>query len=275
MRSILVLTILLTYISINAKITPSFLRSPLEKINFGVLVLNDKYQIYRSGKLGESGLIQLEKHLREKGLPFPKTIIHLNSRGFSWWIDHYALDEFQMQNRYGYTFFHPYKMDYRTYLDGQNPYKPHTIIDYWTPLSQKSLQLLQIRAVENPTAEGGIDSLKRVLALILDPSRQPVLFHCDGGRHRTGMVALLIRSIQGGEWTDRPRFLIDSGALATQKRKVTTAQLEYFMHNPDYPRENNLLFVDKFTQEDPDFQQMIIQFHSDLEEQNASRSLFQ
>ncbi len=50
-------------------------------------------------------------------------------------------------------------------------------------------------------ADGKIDaqSIARALALITQPEHWPVLLHCDGGRHRTGIVTAALRHAQG--WT--------------------------------------------------------------------------
>ena len=64
-----------------------------DSLNFGVLVHNQTYTIYRSTKLGESGLDELKKYLSKKALPFPKTIVYMNSAGYSFPYS-FALEEY-------------------------------------------------------------------------------------------------------------------------------------------------------------------------------------
>jgi tyrosine-protein phosphatase SIW14 len=48
-------------------------------------------------------------------------------------------------------------------------------------------------------ADGAIDTraIQRALRLVMDPALWPVLLHCDGGRHRTGIVTAALRRSQG------------------------------------------------------------------------------
>ena len=41
------------------------------------------------------------------------------------------------------------------------------------------------------------EELRRILRIILDPHNQPVLIHCNKGKHRTGTVVGCLRKIRG------------------------------------------------------------------------------
>src|SRR5579884_819048 len=53
-----------------------------DELQFGVLVNNPYYRIYRSGGLGKSGSEVLKKHLKEHDLQAPTQIIYMNSYGY-------------------------------------------------------------------------------------------------------------------------------------------------------------------------------------------------
>lgn len=189
--------------------------------NFGVLAAKDPYFIYRSCELGKAGLSELKQHLVNAGLPFPKTIIYMNAEGYALPL-YYAIDEWKAQEQYGFKFYHPFG-SVRTYLDGQDPYHPTDVIDKFRYLGMVGRRYFNLGDGE---ITGGIEQLFTILNLIVDPENQPVLFHCMGGFHRTGIVAMLIRVLQGMAWKD----LIQ----------------EYHHFNPLFPREKNIDFVERF-----------------------------
>ena len=199
---------------------------------------NSKFQIYRSGALGKRGLRKVKSYLQKRSMLFPKTIIYMNKAGYKFPF-YYALDEYHLQKKYGFKFYHSFGL-LRTYLDGRDPYHPETDIDKKNPLGRRARRIFPIR---DDGLDGGTDSLKRILSLILDPDNQPVLFHCQGGRHRTGMIAMLIRYLQGGWW------------LTGEKKKrygitLNPAQFEYYRFNHLMFRKSNIEFVEKFVQEE-------------------------
>jgi protein tyrosine/serine phosphatase len=51
----------------------------------------------------------------------------------------------------------------------------------------------------------GTDTIARFLALVNDPSNQPVYVHCMGGRHRTGVMTAIYR-MTGEGWTPSRAF---------------------------------------------------------------------
>lgn len=209
-----------------------------KRINFGVVLNNNTYTIYRSAALGKSGLKTLQKHLQKEKLPFPKTIVYMNKNGYKFPF-YFSLQEFfaERSKKYGtFKFYHPFGKE-RTYLDGHNPYYPEKDIDSKSILGRHARKYFELK---DDGVDGGIENLMRILNIVLNPSNQPVLFHCHGGKHRTGMVALIIRYLQGGWWTDdfyKKRWRMD----------LNPAQYEYYKYNKLLFRKDNLYFVEDFS----------------------------
>jgi protein-tyrosine phosphatase len=244
---------------------------PLEDLNFGVLIYNSYYKIYRSSGMGVDGLSLLKRHLETSELSLPTKIIHLNFFGFhrtlasSWManraytLDHlqrlwdfaktkigrvqeYALSDFasdqeyiskngnEEDNLFRFEFLHGGNSD--VYLAGSNPMveAPNPMVFYDGDRNEV------IR-------KGDKESVFQVLKEILT-SEGPVQFHCKGGLHRTGMVALLIRYLQGGRW-------MEGGLPEIKKNGVSNlAEYEYFLHNRRGFRKQNLKAMRTFVRED-------------------------
>ena len=88
-----------------------------------------------------------------------------------------------------------------------------------------------------------------VMGFILE-AKNTVLFHCVGGMHRTGMIALLLRFLQGGDWV-KP-FSKPIKVIIRKKKKFfievklkNKAELEYYLHNKYLFREKNIMSVNK------------------------------
>lgn len=180
--------------------------------NFGVVVKNKNYQIYRSAFLGKAGI----EYVSTKDIPFPKTIVYLNVGGFT-----FVNEEKALQRQYGYQFIH-------IYLDGHKP---------------------------------KIEDMYRVLDIILKPENQPVLFHCYGGRHRTGMVAMALRYLQGGEWVHgqkRRKFVFPR----MRSPELNPAEFEYAEFNTALFRFTNVQYIRSLSQ-DAGFQELV-RTHQDL-----------
>lgn len=231
-------------------------------INFDVVLKNDQHLIYRSAALGSLGLKYLNYHLKRHQLPFPKTIIYMNNAGYQDLIPlfgDFAIEEYEQQQKYGYRFYHSFDYDYRTYVDGMNPYEPGQDID-------KSRLILGPKAkrlfgqIKDDQADGGVDAFVRVLKVVLDKDNHPILFHCLGGRHRTGMIALAIRYLQGGEWIHGPKKWV---TYLGKKLHLNPAQYEYYLFNKDLLRTENFAFIEKFSQ-DPEFQILKEQYAGEL-----------
>jgi len=203
--------------------------------NFGLLVNNSHYQIYRSAALGRSGLSELESYLKKRGLPFPKTIIYMNHDGYKKTrlrSKLFALEELAESEKYGFEYYHSFRRDYSTYLDTYDPSNPKKNVNKRKYINE-ILPEMEIF--------GDMDAFYRVLDLVLG-GEQPVLFHCTGGHHRTGMVALAIRYLQGREWR--------GGKYPGPLRRpyLNKAQYEYYKHNLVQFQSKNLDFIEAWSQ---------------------------
>lgn len=233
-------------------------------LNFGLVKDNSTYKIYRSSYLSRSRLEKLASHLDKSDLEFPQTIIYMNKNGYGGWAsiwEEHAIQEYLESSNYGYTFFHSFGYDYRTYVDGENPYSPKGDIDKGRNVNSVAKKLFHYR--EDNKKDGGVDAFLRVMAVVLDPTRQPVLFHCKGGRHRTGMVGLMLRYIEGGDWVDGAKKL---AKISGKKIMINPAEYEYLLHAGSKARLNNVLFIRKFVKEEPIFQDWVERYRDYLRE---------
>ncbi len=215
-----------------------------ENFNFGQVVKNENFTLYRSGRLGKKGIDFLyQSYFKKNSLPLPKTVIYMNDEGYNdRFIDIYmtkgdplfAIDEFNLQSTYNYKFYHSYDYAQRTYLDGRNPAQPEKDIDRSGNLGKEAIRLFGGDPKDG--LDGGVEAFYRILDLVLDSNNGPVLFHCNGGFHRTGMIALAIRYIQGGKWLETPAG-----------QKLNNAQLEYNYYNVDFRRAENLAFIESIS----------------------------
>lgn len=166
----------------------------LTKYNFGVVVNNDNYTILRSSELGKPGLEWLEGYLADDNLPFPDQIIYMNAEGYAFPL-YFALEELDAQSEYGFKFTHSFG-PWCSYVDGYDPGHPTEKINngiFLGPIAKA--RGLSYHGPEQP---GGADVVFEILKKILNG--KVTLFHCLGGMHRTGMVAMLIRYMQ--DWKE-------------------------------------------------------------------------
>ena len=230
------------------KIGPVF-----DDLKLGILVNNKNFKIYRSKNLGKGGLKDLKEYSEEEKIAFPKTVISMNFFGYKF-PSYSSLEEFKLKEKYGFQFFHSYGNGVRTYLDGHDPYHPKDDIDSPSKLGKEAQKYFQLR---DDGVDGGIDNFFKILEIVLDPNNQPVLFHCFGGRHRTGMIAMAIRYLQGGKWTDK--------IVAVEKGiKMNLAQFEYYKFNRSMFRKENIEFIKKVNN-DPRFIDLKLKFHGLLQ----------
>ena len=222
--------------------------------NLGVLVNNDEFQIYRSERLGKEGVEEVFAGLSELGFKTPKTVIYMYYMNYSFFLDH-AVEEYEIQENFGFKFYHSYDKNIRTYLDGRNPLSPTKDIDdldslnIWARPSQSAITQFEIKP--DGKVDGGKDAFYRILEIVLNPKNQPVLFHCHGGIHRTGIIAMAIRYLQGGPWTKTLRVPYYHDDLLISNK----AKQEYIIFNPKKPRVENFQFIDVVSLE-PEFKKL-------------------
>lgn len=249
-----------------------------DPLNLGVVVNNDKYTIYRSKALGRRGVLELYSHLQQLDLPFPKRVIFMNKEGYRSYfggglfsqyshyftgMNYFAYEQAEVFRHFPQdlqvAFFHP--LNSRVYLSGQNPLEdmvainiervadPH-IIDYFSP--------------DYFSIIGTRSNFFRVLELILE-NKEPSLFHCTGGLHRTGMIALAIRNLQGNLWTKKfaHPVAVKVGLLQRTVLLRNLAEVEYYMHNQLQFREKNILSMRTLAYQ-PEFQNLQKKYRSDL-----------
>jgi hypothetical protein len=220
----------------------------IEDHNFGVVISNKNYQIYRSSSLGKDGIKDVWKHLKSKRLPTPKTIIYMNDEGYKsrLFSDDFALQQYAMQEEYGFKMHHSYDYKQRTYLEGHNPYSPSEDIDRKNNLNGAALKLFGPDPKDG--LDGGIDAFYRIMDIVLDPANQPVLFHCLGGKHRTGMVGMTLRHLQ----SDKAKEVVSEDPIYQSRAEVEYKEFAGALS----AREANVQFVRKFikTKEYKDYQ---------------------
>lgn len=244
-------------------------------LNFGILVNNPYFNIYRSSGLGKRGLRDLESHLRGTHHPekLPSTIIYMNHYAYgdrsekivNYFIRQYKnwdnrptypyssfAKEQEVNNQFPlsgkkFNFFHPAgSHEDNVYLHGKNPLHDLLVAKDFSGKSQDPLTKSL-----NIYSRGGRDAIYRILEKILT-GPGPVLFHCKGGIHRTGMMALLVRYLQAGDWIkpwDQPMEKDGLALKIKAKREGKTlgsislrnpAEYEYYLHNSQNFRQENL-----------------------------------
>gem|GEM_PF-2205767 len=237
-------------------------------LNFGVVINNSKYKIYRSERLGKEGLTKLQAHLAQVNLPMPKIIVYMNYSDYSA-LNQEAIEEYESQSRFGYKFYHSYDYSNRTYLDGHNPFYPEDDIDnldeipIWNFPLQKAITIFNIHP--DGALDGGVDAFEKIMKIVLNPENSPVLFHCHGGKHRTGMIALAIRYLQGGSWVNdkTPLFFPSLSSYTFGVVINNDAKLEYMLYNPLRARQENFDFIDNYSKT-TNFLQLANQYRNDL-----------
>ena len=237
-----------------------------KKLNLGVLKNNQTYTIYRSRRLGSQGLSKLRKILIDNNLPFPKTIISMNDEGYGD-KGNYVTEEYELQGDYGFNLFHAFQdTDQRTYIDGQNPRIPKEDIDKKGKLRNISaISYFQLE-IDAPTdqLDGGLESFYRVLDIILDEKNQPVLFHCHGGKHRTGMIAMALRYIAGdGLGLSQEKTIVEDvkakNDIEIEYKGYATKVALFFSG----PRKENLNFM-RWLVTTPRFQSYVLKYREKM-----------
>lgn len=250
-------------------------------LNFGVLVNNKYHHIYRSKALGEEGTQKLFRHMVYNKLPLPTRVVFINKDGFKkkMWAkipyvsslvrgtDNFAMQEHAMFHPLGQfptiEFWHPLNND--VYLSGHNPL--NDVTDYHAAKYTDEESSREFEVHTHSLISARKENFYRILELILN-NEGAVLFHCTGGLHRTGMVAMAIRHLQGGEWTQpfaEPIRILTLGSLSNGQEIYlqNLAEVEYVLHNPNNVRLDNLEAVRDLVKE-ARFQELYQQYNARL-----------
>ncbi len=256
----------------------------LASLNFGVLVHNKYHHIYRSKALGDSGTEELFTHLLVNQLPLPTRVIFINKDGFKKKIwakipyvthfirgtDNFAMQEHRLFNPNGrfpeVEFWHPLNLN--VYLHGHNPLED---VDSYPALSyvdREAAAEFSLSSQQQITASK--QNFYTILEMILN-HEGGVLFHCTGGVHRTGMVSMAIRKLQGGQWTKpfaEPIRIVSYSNLSSGQVIYldNLAEVEYVMHNHHNVRLENFEAV-RALAEEPEFQLLYQRYHQQLNTQ--------
>ncbi len=179
------------------------LTANLTRYNFAPVM---KGFIYRSRKLGSRGLETLLKVFRQEGQQLPRTVASIHVMGFG---DskggNYNIEEMDFCEKKKIFFMHSFHHQPKqwVYIDGTNPANidindpdhgnvfKSEVIERFLP-SQKVRDRLHIDWSVNHkfVRDGNIDDFLSTLDNLID-APWPLLVHCKGGRHKTGMIAMI------------------------------------------------------------------------------------
>lgn len=271
----------------------SCLSHPKYNLNFGVVVYNDYYKIYRSTGLNLRGLREYKKHLDQAGLELPNKIIYLHQGNYKkpdfkgkvkrvvfsavgkLYGGNFAQQEWELSKHMAevcpmnapdrrsacaktrFKDYFPFKF---VHPQGENEDTSVAYVEAkCNPLGGESCKGLK----NIPTREETVSALSILLKQIL-LNDGAVDIHCQGGLHRTGVAALMLRYLQGGVWTKplavpfrRPsQMKVDHNGKDSNVKVIATAtnlaEKEYYDHNPKDFRQANLDMVREFAK-DPFF----------------------
>ena len=280
------------------------LKHPKYKLNFGPVVYNDYYKLYRSTGLNADGLRVYGNHLTDNGLELPKRIMYLHQNNYEEslnWKGTLKSWGFRIYGKlYGGNFAHQewnvsqnlnekscpslttsHKCD-------RDPYKGLFPFKYIHPKGNKDdgSQVDYVEAKCNPLVTSGEnrcntcsdsrdptckplsklkpDDAKKNLSNLMKQllvADGPTGFHCQGGLHRTGAAALLLRYLQGDPWTTRlqePKTVKTSmkvningkeSEVETENTLTNLAMQEYYDHNSKDFRMANIEMIQTFSQD--------------------------
>ena len=178
------------------------LRQKLKDYNFGVVLDG---MIYRSGKLGRAGMRQVIKILEDDDQPPPMSIASIHVMGFGGSGGTYNLEELEESQARGITFLHSYHPDPKltVYMDGTDPskiveddphhgniYDPKTVAKFLPDKKVREKLLIDKSMEKNRIILGDTQDFFQSIENMID-APWPLLIHCKGGRHKTGMFSLV------------------------------------------------------------------------------------
>ena len=255
-----------------------YLRKKLADYNFSVVL---EGMVYRSGKLGKEGMKRVFSALERAASPAPKSIASIHVMGYGGPGGSYNLEEMTECKRKGLKFLHSYHHDpaMTVYMDGTDPshidehdpdhgniYRHRTVMAFIPdPAVRSSLKvgegLQKGRVLRGDT----MDFLHSVENMVDAP--WPLLIHCKGGRHKTGMFSLVFEYLAwqlamnaevGAEEVSIPLYktrlaewfrgrasvpdIFFAGPMYGRFR-LSPAEQKYASHNKSVFRQENLHFI--------------------------------
>ena len=239
-----------------------------EPLNFGVVINNSNHKLYRSKALGERGVEELFSFMKRSKLELPSVVVFMNKEGYrrtvvgSWvspithvfnGITPFVYEQAKMFSKGGkfpnISFFHP--LNSRVFLSGKDPLNDVVSLPITTIAEPEILRYFNEEISDNGMVNiiASRSSFFNTLELVL-AGKGPVLFHCTGGLHRTGMIALSIRYLQGGIWLKPFKRPLEAktGLQGKISKLKNLAEVEYYLHNSWHFRSKNLNAIRKIAE---------------------------
>lgn len=248
---------------------------PYDPLNFGVVLNNKHHKIYRSKALGKRGVEELFAFMESVNLDLPSTVIFMNKEGYKTrflgsvvsplthvfnGITPFVYEQaqiFAQGGKYpGINFYHP--LNSQVFLSGHDPLND-VVSQSIEGLVEPEIQAYfddEIKDQDLVNIIASRSSFFNALELVL-ASKGPVLFHCTGGLHRTGMIAMAIRYMQGGVWIKpfNQDLEVETGVRGRASKLQNLAEVEYYLHNRLNFRSRNLRSIRKII-DNEQFQQL-------------------
>jgi hypothetical protein len=288
----------------------------LTNFNFGALIVNSSFQIFRSSGLGREGMRRMNNAFDKAEMTPPKNYFYFNQYGYKHagnlkvavaaltpGVDPtiqraFATQQESYVQRWNLMhespdakikFFHPLspiEAQRNVLFGGMSPdqeiirkeiskitspkTRSHLLGDHERTMKPaQTMETVAQKYTQEITGSGEnfMESLKTIVGKGDVKLKGATVFHCKGGIHRTGMMALAIRYLQGGDWTKNFSAPIQVEASSEEtkgikrvkksaqkalalKRKFYVrnwAEYEYYKHNQRLFRPENLEFLEKLS----------------------------
>ncbi len=258
-------------------VSSDMIKNRLEKYNFAVVL---EGLVYRSKALGVNGIKKISEELAQANLPGLQSIASIHVMGYGGAGGDYNLQELAETKKRGMTFLHTYAYERKlvVYMDGTDPskiietdpdhgnvYEEKTLLKFIPDAEvRKDLGIDRSLAEKRQLSGNTMDFLQSLENIIDAP--WPILIHCKGGRHKTGMFALILEFLAFNEamaedlvspisvplyknrfarWLDRKGsfFEVFFGGPWFANFDLHPAEVKYFEHNKSVFREKNIEFV--------------------------------
>lgn len=220
----------------------------IEGYHFNALRLTKGHEVMRSKILGGRSLLDLADRYDIN------SVIFVNKSGFykNKKDEYLGLEEYLLKEQLGIRYFHPFGMK-SVYVDGKNPlferskfYPLHEYLDHYAARAIFNDESL----IANRNITVKFENIMNAMRIVLNKKNQPILIHCSGGKHRTGMLVMLLRWLQGGWWINGPkasvRFLMDKVSHRYEDQFLSPLEYEYFLYARGKERWENIEFIRSF-----------------------------